>query len=112
VPAASLLELENFPLRIGRPSTFSRPRTWWGTIPRNESNVWFSIMSTTTCSIWGIDSVPSLRLGNGRLFGWRSFAPVAIGWAQAGTPPARVARVAASAVPPAALRAVRRVTAC
>ena len=75
------------------PSTDRRPGTWWGTIPSRLSNEWFSIISTTMCSISGMLGVPAGLPGNGRLSGWRRPAGSATGRAQAGSP--RVASNAA-----------------
>jgi hypothetical protein len=51
------------------------------------SNVWFSIISTTTCLIFGIDSVPARSFGNGRLSGLRSAAAAVNVRAHAGSDP-------------------------
>ncbi len=89
------------------PSTDRRPGTWWGTIPSRLSNEWFSIITTTMCSISGMLGVPAGLFGNGSVPGARRPAGWATGRAQAGRP-----RVASSAAPPAAaLSSVRRVKA-
>ena len=69
------------------PSTFDRPGTRWGTIPSRLSKEWFSIISTTTCLISGMLSVPARRWGKGRLSGRRTPATRATGLAQAGRLP-------------------------
>ena len=49
----------------GSPSTPCRDAACSGSIPMMLSKDWFSIISTTMCSICGIVAVPSGRLGNG-----------------------------------------------
>ena len=85
-PLASRLTLTGWPCLSVKPSTSARPGTWNGTMPSRLSKEWFSIMSTTTCSIWGMLSAPGRRSGNGRLSGRRTPAVAAIGLAQAGRP--------------------------
>ncbi len=92
-PEASRLKFTGVPFRKRHPSTDRRPGTWWGTIPSRLSNEWFSIISTTMCSISGMLGVPAGLPGNGRLSGWRRPAGSATGRAQAGSP--RVASNAA-----------------
>ena len=77
-------------------------------MPSIPSNEWFSIISTTTCSIFSMLGVPAGRCGNGRLSGRLICeAASAIGLAQAGSPLA-----ASTAAPPAAAPStVRRVSA-
>ena len=96
-PEASRLKFTGFPCLKRHPSTDARPGTWWGTMPSRLSNEWFSIISTTMCSISGMLGVPAGLPGNGRLSGWRRPAGNATGRAQAGSP-----RVASSAALPAA----------
>ena len=97
VAAESRFEFTTLPLRTCSPSTDPRPGTWWGTIPSRSSNEWFSIITTTMCSISGMLGVPAGLFGNGRLSGWRRPAANGTGRAHAGSP-----RVASSAAPPAA----------
>jgi hypothetical protein len=61
---ARLTEVGRPRASTGRPSTFLEA-TWCGSIPIILSKEWFSIISTTMCSICGIVGVPSGRLGNG-----------------------------------------------
>jgi hypothetical protein len=69
------------------------------------SNEWFSMISTTMCSISGIVAVPAGLAGKGRLSGCRRPDKRTTGLAQAGRP-----RVASSAAPPApAFSSIRRV---
>ena len=49
--------------------------------------MWFSIISTTTCLIFGIDSVPAGSAGNGRVSGWRIAVEAANVRAHAGSEP-------------------------
>src|SRR3954453_23006754 len=70
------------------------------------SKEWFSIMSTTMCSIWGVVGVPSGRVGNGSAPGPSCEVARATGRAHAGRRPAPAARP--SAAPPPALSSVRR----
>jgi len=70
------------------------------------SKEWFSIISTTMCSIFGIEGCPAGRWEKGRAVGPAQRRQVGTGRAQAGRPaPATIA------APPAAPRSsVRRVT--
>jgi hypothetical protein len=100
------LKLVGWPRRMVKPSTSARPGTWNGTIPSRLSNEWFSIISITMWSIFGIVAVPAGRWGNGRLSGLRRAPGLATGLAQAGSPPDAI-----SAAPPAApRRRARRVS--
>jgi len=55
------LKSRNRPPRRVKPSTCERPGTWWGAIPSRLSKEWFSIISTTMCSIFGIEECPAGR---------------------------------------------------
>ena len=63
LPWASRLKVRGRPRKTGSPSTLRRRRNRWGTMPRTLSKDWFSIITTTMCSICGIVSVPSGRRG-------------------------------------------------
>ena len=60
-PCVSRLKFRSLPCLRVKPSTSSRPVTRNGTAPSRLSNEWFSIISTTMWSIFGIDGVPAGR---------------------------------------------------
>ena len=83
-------------------------RAFFGTTPMMLSKLWFSIITTTMCSIWGIVGVPSGRLGSGSVPGPFTFRPLTTGRAHAGRPGLSAAAMPMLA-PAADLIAVRRV---
>src|SRR3954452_16315522 len=106
LPARRVTDVGRPRASTGSPSTRRRDRTCCGSIPSMLSKEWFSIMSTTMCSIWGVVGVPSGRFGNGSAPGPSCAAARATGPAHAGRRPAPAARP--STAPPPTLSSVRR----